>query len=208
MKRIITAFIVILLTVSGQVCAQTVVDKAIDACIGISAAAREGSTTKMKSSLAALRACDASPLVLRVEGQQGDLDGHMVFDEEYIDSLISNRMVLKEAKRYAKMRNTRGTGASACRIGTYVADPGASLTFKTSGRGQKTVGVVGEPDGMFSMTITDKAKKQLYTDTKDVKKGQNSRRATVTLPEKSATTIYITVTNRGKQAKSFALITN
>lgn len=191
--------------------AQGTVEQVIDACVSISNGLKTGSDDKLKSGLGALKSHDVKPFsnLRPMSGETIDLDGHLLFDEEFVDSLIVNRLAMKEARRYAKIRKSRAGGsAKGCRMDTYAIEGGKAVTFKTSARGAKKIAIVGEPDGLFSLRITEKSGKVLYTDTDDVKTGRSVRVADFKLPENAASTILIEVSNRGKLDKSFAIITN
>lgn len=178
------------------------------ACTDISRALVGGSESQFDGALTRLEKARVAPLQLKVTaGRQPSLDGHLLFDEPFLRALKKDHGVRKLAARYARERNLSHRGAtSAVKMGTYVVDKKGSLTLKSSARGAKTVAVVGEPNARLTLKVTDKAGNVLYADREDVKKGRPERIGTFTVPK--GTPIFITVTNRGPSAASFALITN
>lgn len=66
---------------------------------------------------------------------------------------------------------------------------------------------MAEPGGLFTMTIRDDKGKLLYTETRNNKKGEPVRTASLNLPDKM-TRLYIEVRNCGKKTASFAILGN
>ena len=112
LKTIIT---IVLIAVVGAVTnAQTLspsMEKAISVCQELSKAIGNISTTPLKAANADLKAADIvdfGDLVLH-QGKDLDVNGHFIFDEEFVDSLIVNRKVLEFSKKYAERRANRGS---------------------------------------------------------------------------------------------------
>lgn len=144
------------------------------------------------------------------KGKDLDVNGHFVFDEEFVDSLIVNRKVLTFSKKYLEKRTNRGsTGVNGrIRLTTRALKAGRSATWKTTTRGTAEFAVVAEPGGLLTMTIRDAKGKVLYAETVRNKQGESMRKAQLHLPNNIKSTLYIEIANHSKQDTSFALLKN
>ncbi len=186
-------------------------EKAIDICNQLSTAVGTRSTGSLKSANKAFKAAklkDFSDIWLS-SGEESNLDGHFLFDEEFVDSLIVNRKVLEFSRQYAEKRTDRGSmgGKGHIKLTTKALKAGQTATWRTVNRLDAEYALVAEPKGLFTMTIKDKTGKVLYTETVNNKKGAAVRRAVFTLPDKG-TEVYIEIVNRGRKDASFALLSN
>lgn len=187
-----------------------VMEKAISVCSELSKAIGSGTTSQLRLANKELKAAKIANFgdLRLIKGKEASLDNHFLFDEVFVDSLIVNREVTKFASRYAKLRGTRGTGPKGTiKMTTKALKAGQSAVWKTVNRLNAEYALVAEPDGLFTMTITDSDGKPLYVETCNNKKGETIRKAVLTLPDK-ATIIHIEVKNTGKKDSSFTLIGN
>lgn len=213
MKRNII-FSAILLGMSVMTTAQTLsapMEKAIEACTNLSNAIGATTTSQLKAANKALKAAnivDFGDLWLE-KGKDLNVDGHFIFDEEFVDSLIVNRKVIDFSSRYAKKRSSRSsTGVNGrIKMTTKALKMGQQSVWKTVNRRTAEYAIVAEPGGLFTMTIRDDKGNVLYAETSNNKKGEPVRKATIQLPDK-ATRIYIEIKNNGKTDASFALLGN
>lgn len=204
----------ILLACSTSLCAQSLsptMQKAVSACEGLSKAVANGSGSPLKAANKLLKEADLvnfGDLSLH-KGKDIPLDGHFLFDEEFVDSLIVNDKVIDFSGRYAKKRSAhRGAGAKDVRVRltTKALKAGQSATWKTVNRGDAEFALVAEPKGLFTMTIRDDKGKVLYAETKDNKKGAATRKAKLSLPADKMTLLFIEITNHAKNDASFAIM--
>ena len=102
-----------------------------DACLNLRAAIKAGSTAALRTANTALKACDTSPFAsLRAADTSAPtLDGHFIFDQVFVDSLIEGRDVYRFAQRYAESRSVRGS-TSAGKIYTKNAAVKARSSVK------------------------------------------------------------------------------
>lgn len=215
MKRL---FIVILIAalcpMNNWVFAQTLsreMQAALDACLQLRTAIETGTTTQLRSANKAFKMCyineftslrclDKSPL---------SLNGHFVFDEVFVDSLIVGRDVYKFAQRYAEIRGVRGVSSSGKIFAkTCAVKKKSSAKYSFVSRGRQELAVVTEPDGMVSLRIYDKTHGKWYNDTKDVNDGQAYRCMVFDLPTDEKSVLEIEVFNTTKNNISFVIISN
>lgn len=213
MKRNII-FSALLLGIGVLANAQTLsapMEKAIEACINLSTAIESTTTSQLKTANKVLKAADIvnfGDLWLE-KGKDISVDGHFIFDEEFVDSLVVNRKVIDFSSRYAKKRSNRGsTGVNGrVKMTTKALKAGQNSIWKTANRRNAEYAIVAEPGGLFTMTIRDEKGKVLYAEIVNNKTGASVRKAKIELPDKM-TRIFIEVKNNGKNDASFALLGN
>lgn len=213
MKRaiIFSAFVFGISIFANAQTLSTPMEKAIESCTNLSKAIGATTTSQLKAANKALKAADIvnfGDLWLE-KGKDICVDGHFIFDEEFVDSLIVNRKVLAFSSRYAKKRGNRAsTGVNGrVKMTTKALKAGQKAIWKTVNRRNAEYAIVAEPGGLFTMTIRDGNGNVIYAETINNKKGEPVRKAKIQLPDK-ATKIYIEVKNNGKNDASFALLGN
>lgn len=185
--------------------------KAIAVCEDMAKAIGVSTTSQLRAANKALKEADIvnfGDLWLE-KGKDIDVNGHFIFDEEFVDSLIVNQKVIDFSSSYANKRSNRGSSGKKGRIKmtTKALKAGTSSIWKTLNRNDAEYAVVAEPGGLFTMTIRDEKGKVLYAETENNKKGDTVRQAKMQLPNK-ATKLYIEIKNCGKNDASFALLGN
>lgn len=213
MKRT-TIFSTLLIGFSVLINAQTLsapMEKAIEACTNLSNAIGATTTSQLKAANKELKAADVVDFgdLWLEKGKDLNVDGHFIFDEEFVDSLIVNRKVLNFSSQYAKRRSNRASTSVNGRIKmtTMALKAGQNSIWKTVNRRNAEYAIVAEPGGLFTMTIRDDKGKVLYAEIVNNKKGEPVRKAKIQLPDK-ATRIFIEIKNNGKNDASFALLGN
>lgn len=188
------------------------VQTTIDACMALQAAIGSGSTEGLKQASKALKACDVKPFnLLRCrDEEQPSLNGHFVFDYEFVDSLVNNRKVYKFAQRYAERAAQRGTSSSGKVFTKTCMVKGKKSTTYTLApvKGVQYIAVVTEPKGLVTLRIHDKTNDKWYNDTDDVNIGRSSRVHTLNLPKDKNCLLKIEVINTTKKDISFVIIGN
>ena len=185
--------------------------KVYDACMSLREAIRAGNTSGLRAANKKLKECNVNPFSsLRCSDDAPlSLDGHFVFDEVFVDSLISGKDVYKFAQRYAEIRGVRGASSSGKVFTKTCAvrkSSSTKLTFVS--RGLQELAIVTEPGGMVTIRIHDKTNDRWYNDTKNVKKGQSSRTFVFELPTSGRTSLELEVKNCIKKDCSFVVISN
>ena len=209
-----TIFFALVLVQTMAVSAQQLsedMQKVYDACMSLREAISAGNTSGLRAANKKLKDCSVNPFTsLRCSDDEPlSLDGHFVFDEVFVDSLIDGRDVYKFAQRYAEVRGVRGASSSG-KIFTKTCAVRKSSSTKLSfvSRGHQELAVVTEPGGMITLRIHDKTNNKWYNDTKSVKKGQPSRTFVFDLPTTGRTTLEVEVKNCGEKDISFVVISN
>lgn len=214
---ILASIFVQTIAVSAQQLSQQM-QNVYDACMSMREAISAGNTSGLRAANKKLKDCAVNPFTsLRyVDENPLSLDGHFVFDEVFVDSLIDGRDVYKFAQRYATPRGVRGASSSGkifTKTCTVKKSSSTKLTFTS--RGHQELAVVAEPgskgqetEGMITLRIHDKTHDTWYNDTKQVKKGQPSRTFIFDLPTNTNTVLELEVINCGKKDISFVVISN
>lgn len=204
----------VLQVVCSNVYSQTLspdVQAVFDACVSLRAAIGSGNTTSLKSANTVLKRCDTQVFSsLRCKSEKPlSLEGHFVFQTDFVDSLIAGRNVYKFAQRYAEPRSVRGSSSSGKVFVKNCAVRGHQTeTFTFTGRGHQELAVVTEPGGQLTLRIHDKTNDKWYNDTKSVKKGQPTRIIVFELPTETRNSLEVEVINCGKKDISFVMISN
>lgn len=216
MKKGILAIVVLILmaqNISAQSQLNTEMQKVFDVCWALRTAISTGNTAGLISANRDFKKCKVKDFFsLRpLESDIVSLNGHFVWDEVFVDSLIDGRNVRKFAQRYAENRAQRGTsGTSGDRVyikSSAVKKKGkAMFTFKSSNH-QELV-VITEPQGMISLRIYCKKTKKWYNDDEDVNDGRAYRQQIFDIPEGVNETIEVEVINCSDNDISFVVISN
>lgn len=197
--------------VKGQLSEE--MERAVGICKSISDAVYGSSTAPLKAANRGFKSANIIEFgFLRLEkgNSEMDIDGHLLFDEEFIDSLIVNRKVIAFSKKYNEKRRNRASAGKkgSIQLSTKALGAGQKAVWKTFNRDIAEYALVAEPNGLFTMTIRDDKGNVLYAETKDNKKGAPVRRARLELPSGKRTNLLIEVVNRGDRDASFALLGN
>lgn len=211
MRRLLSLlFIVLGLSATAQNISPAM-QKAVEICKNLSNSIDTVSTASLKAANIKLKAAgirDFSDIWL-VKGKDLDVDGHFIFDEEFVDSLINNRLIIKFAARYLKKRTLRGSFGTqgGIKMTTKALKAGEKAVWKTLNRNVAEYALVAEPGGTFTMTIRDAKGRALYSETAKNKQGASVRMARLQLPAKRME-LFIEIINTGRSDASFALLGN
>lgn len=212
------AFIIlVILTIAISAQAQKLSDameNAITICENLSKSVYSPSPTPLRAANEAFKAADIvnfGDLIL-YRGHKLNLDEHFLFDDVFVDSLISNQKVINFASRYAQKRTERHRGSTGVtgriKLTTLALKAGQSAIWQTVNAGNAEFALVAEPLGLFTMTVKDLKGKVLYAEKKNNKAGEPIRRASIKLPTDKRTTVLIEIKNCGQNDASFALLKN
>lgn len=210
-KSILLAFALVQsLLVSAQQLSKEM-QSVYDASVSLREAISVGNISGLRAANKKLKDCNVNPFssLRYADDNPLSLDGHFVFDEVFVDSLIAGRNVYMFAQRYAEVRGVRGASSSGKVFTKTCAvrkSSSTKLTFVS--RGHQELAIVTEPGGMITLRIHDKTNDKWYNDTKNVKKGQTSRVFVFDLPEKGRTTLEVEIKNCGEKDCSFVVISN
>lgn len=192
------------LSVTAQEVGDDDFDKVVAAYINLRNAAAINDTVALKQVAEQLRRYDPSDFKTfhLVEDETMSLNGHIVFDEVFADSLSKGVNIYHQSdslnraigERSVGMQSPRGRLQSKTVI--IKANQTASCTFVA--KGVKKIAVVAEGGGRVSMTMQGLYKNKPYTqyvDTEKVKKGMPHRTGTLALREDSLSTVLMKVKN-------------
>lgn len=185
------------------------IQQTYDACVQIREAI--GSVPELKIANERLKECETQPFTsLRITGDDyPTLDNHLVFDYEFIDSLIVNRKVYKFAQQYAERSLKRGKSNIAVDVvytRTCTVKGNSSVKLLYVDRGHQEIAVVTEPQGKVTLRINDKTHNKWYNDNVDETIGRESRFQIFDLPTSERSTIEIEVINLHDKDISFVVI--
>lgn len=185
--------------------------KAVEICKNLSASIGTVATASLKAANSELKAAKIAEFsdIWLVKGKDLSADGHFIFDEEFVDSLINNRQIIKFAGRYLKKRTLRGSFGTqgGIKMTTRALKAGEKAVWKTLNRNVAEYALVAEPGGTFTMTIRDAKGRALYSETEKNKQGADVRVARLQLPAKRME-LFIEIVNTGRNDASFALLGN
>lgn len=192
------------LSVTAQEVGDDDFDKVVAAYINLRNAAAINDTVALKQVAEQLRRYDPSDFKTfhLAEDETMSLNGHIVFDEAFADSLSKGVDIYQQSdslnraigERSVGMQTPRGRLQSKTVI--IKANQTASCTFVA--KGVKKIAVVAEGGGRVSMTMQGLYKNKPYTqyvDTEKVKKGMPHRTGTLALREDCLSTVLMKVKN-------------
>lgn len=192
------------LSVTAQDVGDDDFDKVVAAYINLRNAAAINDTVVLKQVAEQLRRYNPSDFKTfhLAEDETMSLNGHIVFDEAFADSLSKGVDIYQQSdslnraigERSVGMQTPRGRLQSKTVI--IKANQTASCTFVA--KGVKKIAVVAEGGGRVSMTMQGLYKNKPYTqyvDTEKVKKGMPHRTGTLALREDCLSTVLMKVKN-------------
>lgn len=192
------------LSVTAQDVGDDGFDKVVAAYINLRNAAAINDTVVLKQVAEQLRRYNPSDFKTfhLAEDETMSLNGHIVFDEAFADSLSKGVDIYQQSdslnraigERSVGMQPPRGRLQSKTVI--IKANQTASCTFVA--KGVKKIAVVAEGGGRVSMTMQGLYKNKPYTqyvDTEKVKKGMSHRTGTLALREDCLSTVLMKVKN-------------
>lgn len=188
-------------------------DKAVEACVTLRDAAAINDTATIRQSAEQLRACNATDFATlhQAENETTSLNGHLVFDGAFADSLAEGIDIYPNADFVYEMLRERGAPTAQGRLQTRTilikANQTAVCTFVA--KGQKQIAVVAEAGGRVSMTMQGFYKNKPYTqyvDTESVKKGKPHRKGTLALRNDCLSSVSMKIKNCVKKDISIVII--
>ena len=187
----------------------------IDACVSMRDAVATGDTAAIRQSAQDLRAAGATSFnSLRCKDDSiASLNGHLVFDEAFADSLASgNTSVYDKADDVNRSTAHRGQTTNGSYLTkTCFVKAGKSTKWTFASKGHQELAVVAEAGGLVTMKIrvTNSAGlDRRFDDTKSVKAGLPQRKTSFELPTDRKNTVELEIVNCGKKDCSFVVISN
>lgn len=192
------------------------IQKVIDACIALRDAVATGDTVAIRQSAEDLKAAKTVSFnSLRCKDESiSSLDGHLVFDEAFADSLAAgNTSVYQQANdmnnRSSAYRGQTADGSYLTK--TCMVKAGQSTKYTFSSKGHQELAVVAEAGGLVTMKIrvtNNAGLDRRYDDTKNVKTGLPQRKTSFDLPTNRRNVVELEIINCGNKDCSFVVISN
>lgn len=190
------------------------IDAAFNACIAMRDAVAANDSAAIKQSAKDLKDCNAASFnSLRCKDDSiASLNGHLVFDETFADSLAEGKDIYGKADDMNRSKAHRGqTADGSILTKTCFVKAGKSTKYSFASKGHQELAVVAEAGGLVTMKVhvTNTAGlDRRFDDTKNVKKGMPQRKTSFELPTDRRNTVELEIINCGKKDCSFVVISN
>lgn len=190
------------------------IDAAFNACIAMRDAVAKNDSAAIRQSAVDLKAAGTTNFnSLRCKDDSiASLNGHLVFDEAFADSLAEGKDVYQKADDMNRSKAHRGqTSDGSILTKTCFVKAGKSTKYSFASKGHQELAVVAEAGGLVTMKIhvTNSAGlDKRFNDTKNVKKGMPQRKTSFELPTDRRNTVELEILNCGKKDCSFVVISN
>lgn len=195
------------------------IQSAIDACLLLAKSAESNDTTALRRAKEALQACGISNFgTLRRQNRDANesLDGHLVFNVAFADSLAEGKDPYRSAddiNRSTMSKGQRGqtSGGKILTKTCFVKANGKSV-YSFNSYDRQELAIVAEPGGLVTTRVHAVNKQaginEWHNDTTDVAKGRNSRKTAFILPHNPASRVTLEITNCTNKDISVVVISN
>ena len=197
-------------------CSTESIQAAIDACLLLAESAKSKDTIALQKAKLAMEECKLSEFgALRSQNRDENesLEGHLVFNVAFADSLANGKDAYKNADNINRSSTHRGqVQAGGILTKTcFVKAKGKSVyTFVSSDR--QELAIVAEPGGLITTRVHAVNKtmgiNEWHNDTSDVSKGRNSRKTAFNLPHSPRSQVTLEITNCTNLDISVVVISN
>jgi predicted enzyme related to lactoylglutathione lyase len=190
------------------------IDAAFNACIAMRDAVANNDSVAIKQSAIDLKAAGTTNFSsLRCKDDSiASLNGHLVFDEIFADSLAEGKDVYRKADDMNSSKAHRGqTADGSILTKTCFVKAGKSTKYSFASKGHQELAVVAEAGGLVTMKVhvTNTAGlDKRFDDTKNVKIGMPQRKTSFELPTDRRNTVELEIVNCGNKDCSFVVISN
>ena len=197
-------------------CSTESIQAAIDACLLLAESAKSKDTIALQKAKVAMEECKLSDFgSLRSQNRDENelLEGHLVFNVAFADSLANGKDAYKNADNINRSSTHRGQmqpGEILTKT-CFVKSKGKSVyTFRS--RDRQELAVVAEPGGLITTRVhaVNKTKgiNEWHNDTVDVAKGRNSRKTSFNLPSRPRSQVTLEITNCTNKDITVVVISN
>lgn len=190
------------------------IQEAFDACIAMRDAVAAQDTAAIHESADALRKCQTTDFysLRRKDGSAASLDGHLVFDEAFADSLAEGKDVMGKADELNRGPSVRGQSADGKILTkTFLVKAKKSAKYTFTSKGHQELAVVAEAGGLVTMKVHVTNRDgfdQRFDDTKSVKTGMPQRKKSFELPTERRNTVELEILNCADKDCSVVVISN
>lgn len=220
MKRLFILLLSLIVSISSfaQDEEQMTIDGVLSACLAMQQADAMSDTTTLQQAADSLRAAGAKSFAsLRCKDEDAadaTLNGHFVFDEAFVDTLVTSGSdyARNHADALSRGGANRGQTASGSILTkTCFVKAGKSTKYSFASRGRQELAVVAEAGGLVTLKIhatNTSGLDQWFSDTVDVKKGRPHRKTAFNLPQDKRNTVELEVINCSGKDITFVVISN
>lgn len=197
-------------------CSTESIQAAVDACLLLAEAAESKDTVVLRKAKESMEECNLSDFgLLRAQNRDVNesLEGHLVFNVAFADSLANGKDAYKNSDNINRSSVHRGQmqqGGILTKTCLIKAKDKSVYTFVSSDR--QELAVVAEPGGLITTRVhavnQTKGINEWHNDTTDVTKGRNSRKTAFNLPHVPKSRVTLEITNCTNKDISVVVISN
>ena len=197
-------------------CSTESIQAAIDACLLLAESAKSKDTIALQKAKVAMEECklsDFGSLRSQNRDENESLEGHLVFNVAFADSLANGKDAYKNADNINRSSTHRGQmqpGEILTKTCFIKAKGKSVYTFPSHDR--QELAVVAEPGGLITTRVhaVNKTKgiNEWHNDTVDVAKGRNSRKTSFNLPSRPRSQVTLEITNCTNKDITVVVISN
>lgn len=201
-------------TVDNETTEPMSIDAAFEACSAMQEAVERNDTAALARAASRLKLENVKPFSqMRCKDENIEsLDGHFVFNEEFVDSLAAGKDAFANADKINSTSTKRGRttdGKIFSKSCLVKADGKTVYTFPS--RGRQELGVIAEAGGRVAVRIHVTNRKGLnewHNDNKNAVNGARRYRTAFSLPDDTVNTVTLEVINKSPKDISFVVIGN
>ena len=197
-------------------CSTESIQAAIDACLLLAEPSVSNDTVSIRKAKEAMQECNLSDFgSLRSQNRDENesLEGHLVFNVAFADSLANGKDAYKNADNINRSSTHRGqVQAGGILTKTCFIKANGKSLYTFNSRDRQELAVVAEPGGLITTRVHAVNKtmgiNEWHNDTVDVSKGRNSRKTAFNLPHSPKSQVTLEITNCTNQDITVVVISN
>ena len=197
-------------------CSTESIQAAIDACLLLAESSVSNDTVSIRKAKEAMQECNLSDFgSLRSQNRDENesLEGHLVFNVAFADSLANGKDAYKNADNINRSSTHRGqVQAGGILTKTCFIKANGKSLYTFNSRDRQELAVVAEPGGLITTRVHAVNKtmgiNEWHNDTVDVAKGRNSRKTSFNLPSRPRSQVTLEITNCTNKDISVVIISN
>lgn len=190
------------------------IDVVFEACAAMQESLEKNDTTALLEAASKLRNSKATSFTsLRCKDDTiHSINGHFVFNEVFVDSLVSGNDAYGNADIINRSTTHRGqTIDGSILTKTCFVKVGKSTKYTFTSRGKQELGIIAEPGGKLYVRVHVTNRNGLdarYNDDKNAVNGTRRYRKAFNFPMNQRNTVELEVINKGRKDTSFVVISN
>ena len=190
------------------------IDAVFEACATMQESLEKNDTSALVAASAKLKEAKATAFssLYCKDDSISSLEGHFVFYEAFVDSLVAGKDAYSKADHINRLATHRGqTSDGSIRTKTCFVKAGKSTRYTFASLGRQELGIITEPEGRVYVRVHVTNKNGYdarYNDDKNAVNGTRRYRRVFDLPKKQRNIVALEVINRGNKDTSFVVISN